>query len=179
MATLHDLKTTPGVAPTRDPATAGFTLQQTMMRISDPEKSLAFYTGVLGFRLEAKLDFPDKEFTLFFLSLDLAPLPTDEADRLQHVFSRPAYLELCWNYDGSGATPDQQHGWGHIGISVPSLAAAVKHVDKRGVKFVKRPEDGTMREIAFVADPDGYLIEIIEPALMRSYARDLPPAVVA
>ena len=62
---------------------------------------------------------------------------------------------------------------------MPSLAAAVKHLDKRGVKFVKRPEDGTMREIAFVADPDGYLIEIIEPALMRSYARDLPPAVGA
>lgn len=159
-----------GVSATRNPATAGFKLQQTMLRVSDPEKSLAFYTGVLGMRLEAKLDFPDKAFTLFFLSFDLDPLPNDEADRLESVFSRPAFLELCWNYDGSVGEVDQKHGFGHIGVSVPSLADAVKHFDKHNVKFVKRPEDGTMREIAFISDPDGYWIEVLEPQLMRNYA---------
>ena len=60
--------------------------------------------------------------------------------------------------------------WGHIGISVPSLEAAVKFFDKKCVKFVKRPEDGTMREIAFIQDVDGYWIEVIEAKLMRAYA---------
>lgn len=173
MATLQDLKETPGVQPTRDPATAGFVLQQTMLRVSDPEKSLRFYTSVLGFRLVAKLDFPERGFTLFFLELGSDPLPNAEADRLEAVFGRPAMLELCWNHDGNiGDGPDQKHGWGHIGISVPSLSAAVAHFDKHGVKFTKRPEDGTMKEIAFIADPDGYSIEILEPGLMRGYARE-------
>lgn len=111
MATPQDLKETPGVCPTRDPATAGFQLQQTMLRISDPEKSLAFYTGVLGMRLSAKLDFPDKAFTLFFLECgSLQPLPSGEADRLENVFSRPGFLELCWNYDGAVGEIDQNHG---------------------------------------------------------------------
>lgn len=141
------------------------------MRISDPEKSLAFYTGVLGMRLAAKLSFPDKEFDLFFLEFGLDPLPSGEADRIENVFSRPAFLELCWNYDGSVGDIDQKHGWGHIGICVPNLADAVKHFDKHKVKFIKRPEDGSMSEIAFLVDPDGYWIEILEAKLMRNYAR--------
>ena len=110
MATLQDLKETPGVCPTRDPATTGFQLQQTMLRISDPEKSLAFYTGVLGMRLAAKLDFPEKACTLLFLEFGLQPLPSGEADRLENVFSRPGFLELCWNYDGVVGDIDQKHG---------------------------------------------------------------------
>ena len=145
-----------------------------MMRISDPERSLAFYTKVMGMRLAAKLDFPDRQFTLFFLegAADFVPLPDNEADRLEHVFGRGAFLELCWNYNGDvGAGPDQGHGWGHVGVCVPSLEAACAWFDKNGVKFVKRPDEGSMKEIAFVADPDGYWIEIIEAAKMRVYAR--------
>ena len=62
---------------------------------------------------------------------------------------------------------------------MPSLADAVKRFDALGCKFIKRPEDGTMREVAFLEAPDGYWVEIMEAKLMRRYARDLPPAVVA
>ena len=61
-------------------------------------------------------------------------------------------------------------GFGHIGISVPSLEAAVAHFDKCKVKFVKRPEEGSMRDIAFIQDPDGYWIEVIQADLMRQFA---------
>ena len=53
---------------------------------------------------------------------------------------------------------------------MPSLEAAVEHFDKSGVKFVKRPEEGSMRDIAFIQDPDGYWIEVLEAAKMRQFA---------
>jgi len=61
-------------------------------------------------------------------------------------------------------------GFGHIGISVPDLEAAVAHFDKCNVKFVKRPEEGSMRDLAFIQDPDGYWIEVIQADLMRQFA---------
>ena len=63
-----------------------------------------------------------------------------------------------------------QKSFGHIGISVPNLSEAVAHFDKHGVKFVKRPEEGSMRDLAFIADPDGYWIEVIQADLMRQFA---------
>ena len=53
---------------------------------------------------------------------------------------------------------------------MPNLADAVAHFDKHGVKFVKRPEEGSMRDLAFIADPDGYWIEVIQADLMRQFA---------
>jgi lactoylglutathione lyase len=61
-------------------------------------------------------------------------------------------------------------GYGHVCISVPDLPAAVSWFDSQGVNFVKRPEDGSMKDIAFITDPDGYWIEIVEPARLARIA---------
>jgi lactoylglutathione lyase len=73
---LHDLQTLPGVTAQPDAATAQFVFNHTMLRVKDIEKSLDFYTRVLGFRLVDKRDFPEAAFSLYFLALvDPAQIP--------------------------------------------------------------------------------------------------------
>ena len=157
----------------RDPATAGFTLNQTMLRIRDPQASVRFYTEVLGFTLLHKLDFAEAEFSLYFLALlrDDETVPEDLGDRLRFVFSRETTLELTHNW-GTETDPNfagyhsgnaEPRGFGHLGISVPDVAAACARFETLGVDFLKRPDDGRMKGIAFIKDPDGYWIEILSP----------------
>ena len=88
-----------GVHAQRPEPTRGFKLQQTMLRIKDPERSLAFYTGVLGMRLSATLAFEAQRFSLYFLEFSSTALPADEGDRLEDVFSgRSSFLELTHNH---------------------------------------------------------------------------------
>ncbi len=157
----------------RDPATAGYTLNQTMLRIRDPQASIRFYCDVLGFTLLHRLDFAEAKFSLYFLALrrDGETVPEDAAERLRFVFSRETTLELTHNW-GTEADPDfagyhngntDPRGFGHLGISVPDVAAACARFETLGIEFVKRPEDGRMKGIAFIKDPDGYWIEILSP----------------
>ena len=60
----------------------------------------------------------------------------------------------------------QPQGFGHICFAVPDLAAAIRWFDENGVAYVKRPEQGKMKDVAFVKDPDGYWIEILQPDLL-------------
>ena len=153
-----------------------------MLRVKDPAASLRFYTAVLGMTLLTRLDFPDREFSLYFLAFlppgGAAAIPDDPAARAEWVFSQPNTLELTHNY-GTEAEPGQVYasgneegakGFGHLGVSVPSLAAACARFEALGVPFIKKPGAGTMQDIAFVADPDGYWVEIIEPGKMGQYA---------
>ena len=164
----------PGLHEDRDPSTEGFIFNHTMLRIKSPEVSLDFYTRVLGMTLVKKLDFPGMEFTLYFLAATAADGPQwsgDDDERLVQTFSRPALLELTHNW-GDEDDPDVSYhsgneepkGFGHLGFSVPDLDAACERFEKLGVDFVKRPNDGSMRDIAFVRDPDGYWIEFFTPA---------------
>ena len=157
----------------RDPATAGFTLNQTMLRVRDPDASLSFYQDVLGFTFLQKLDFEEMEFSLYFLALlkDGETVPADPAERARFTFSRETTLELTHNW-GTENDPDfagyhngnsDRRGFGHLGISVPDVTAACERFDQLGVEFVKRPDDGKMKGIAFIKDPDGYWIEILSP----------------
>lgn len=151
------------------PATKDFIMQQTMYRIKDPRRSLPFYTNVLGMRLLQKLDFPEMNFSLYFMGYEPAQeIPTDPAERLKWTFTRKATIELTHNW-GTESDPDavyhtgntEPKGFGHIGITVPDVYEACKRFEELGVEFVKKPNDGKMKGIAFIKDPDGYWIEIL------------------
>jgi lactoylglutathione lyase len=87
-----DLMSTPGVSQERDPATEKYKFQQTMLRVKDPERSLDFYTRILGMTLIAKLPFPSMKFTLYFVAYCDAEkdIPDDPGDRIEQCFSRCA-----------------------------------------------------------------------------------------
>jgi lactoylglutathione lyase len=171
----------PGVQADAAPQTRGFTLNHSMLRIKDPKVSLDFYSRVFGMRVLRKLDFPEMKFSLYFLHRPAegeAPPPEDAGERTAWTFSQRGILELTHNWgteddpafryhDGNA----QPQGFGHICFSVPDLDAAVAWFDQHGVAFVKRPDQGKMRDVAFVKDPDGYWIEIVEPARLKNLGR--------
>ena len=148
--------------------TQDFVLNQTMLRIKDPAKSIPFYEEVLGMTLIEKFDFPAMEFSLYFLGYPTEPVPEDAAARAKWLFDQPALLELTYNYGTESDAEFKHHngneeprGFGHIGISVPDVYAASERFESLGVPFVKKPDDGAMRGLAFIQDPDGYWIEIL------------------
>jgi lactoylglutathione lyase len=170
----------PGVDPDPPAASDGFTLNHCMLRVKDPAVSLAFYTRVFGMRLLRKLDFPEMSFSLYFLhrARDGEVVPEDVGKRTAWTFAQRGILELTHNWgtesqDGfryhDGNAPPQ--GFGHICFSVPDLDAAIGWLDENRLEYVKRPEQGKMRDVAFVKDPDGYWIEIVEPARLEGLGR--------
>ncbi|XP_002156622.1 lactoylglutathione lyase isoform X1 [Hydra vulgaris] len=154
----------------RDPDTEQFYLQQTMLRVKDPKKSLVFYSNVLGMRLLHKLDFPAMKFSVYFMGFEKdEDIPNNDEERLAWCFSRKGTLELTHNW-GTESDETNYHngnseprGFGHIGIAVPDLEASCERFEKMGVPFKKKPTDGVMKTIAFILDPDGYWIEIFNP----------------
>jgi len=149
-------------------ATRGFVLNQTMLRIKNPDASVRFYRDVLGMTLLERFDFPDMAFSLFFLGYPNEPGPTEKKARARWVFDQPALLELTHNHgteDESGPVyhngNDDPRGFGHIGVSVPDVYEACARFEQMGVEFVKGPDDGAMKGLAFIKDPDGYWIEIL------------------
>jgi len=119
-----------------------------MLRVGNLEKSLAFYTGVLGMKELRRKDYPDGRFTLAFVGYQ------DEASG--------SVLELTHNWDTERY--DLGSGYGHIAIEVEDAYRACEDVKTRGGKIVR--EAGPMKHgltvIAFVEDPDGYKIEFIQ-----------------
>ncbi|UVN46751.1 lactoylglutathione lyase [Pseudomonas mosselii] len=173
---LHDLQTQPGVTAQPDTATAHFVFNHTMLRVKDIEKSLDFYTRVLGFSLVDKRDFPEAAFSLYFLALvDQKAIPADDAERHQWMKSIPGVLELTHNH-GTENDPEfayhdgntDPRGFGHICISVPDVVAACARFEALDVPFQKRLSDGRMKHLAFVKDPDGYWVEIIQPTELKA-----------
>jgi lactoylglutathione lyase len=162
----------PGVAGTPDAATRGFTFNHSMLRVKDPAVALDFYTRVLGMRVLRKLDFPEMKFSLYFLHRpqDGETPPDDAGQRTAWTFAQRGILELTHNW-GTESDPGfryhdgnaQPQGFGHICFSVPNLDEAVAWFDRNHVTYVKRPEQGKMKDVAFIQDPDGYWIEIVEP----------------
>ncbi len=160
----------------RDPATAGFSFNQTMLRVRDPDVSVAFYREVLGMTLLSRLDFPEMKFSLFFMTYLHAgeTIPDDPPELARFIFARETTLELThsWgtesdsSFRGYHNGNDEPRGFGHLGISVPDVDAACARFEALGVPFKKRPEDGKMKGIAFITDPDGYWIEILSPKSM-------------
>ena len=169
----------PGLCDKPDRDTQSYLFNQTMLRIKDPAVSLDFYTRVLGMRLVRKLDFPAMKFSLYFLAYlgeeEARQVPEDDAKRLTYTFGREAMLELTHNWGSEDDTDfsyhngnDQPQGFGHIGITVPDVYAAAERFEKLGVDFVKKPDDGKMKGLAFIKDPDGYWIEILQADMMET-----------
>ena len=123
-------------------------LLHTMLRVGDLERSLRFYTEVLGMGLLRRKDYPEGRFTLAFVGYG--------SERESTV------LELTHNWDT--AAYDLGEGYGHIAIGVEDIAATCAAIAAKGGKVVRPP--GPMKHgstvIAFVEDPDGYRIELIQ-----------------
>ncbi|MDH5534439.1 MAG: lactoylglutathione lyase [Betaproteobacteria bacterium] len=120
----------------------------TMVRVGNLDRSIAFYTEVLGMKVLRRKDYPGGRFTNVFVGYD------DEA--------RSAVLELTHNWDTESY--DLGTGYGHVAVEVDDAREACEAVKKRGGRVTR--EAGPMKHgttvIAFVEDPDGYKIEFVE-----------------
>ena len=126
-----------------------YRMLHTMLRVMDLDKSLAFYTEQLGMKLLRKKDFPEGRFTLAFVGYG------DEMDT--------SVIELTHNWPRKEPYTIGD-GYGHMAIAVPDIYATCDRLAKEGVKIPRPP--GPMKHggsvIAFIEDPDGYKIELIE-----------------
>ncbi|KAG5870617.1 hypothetical protein JTB14_030360 [Gonioctena quinquepunctata] len=162
--------------------TKDFILQQTMYRIKDPKKSLPFYSEVLGMQLLTKLDFPSMKFSLFFMGYEDPKDISGEVsskERISWALGRKATVELTHNWGTETDDNYKSHngnqepkGFGHIGVMVPDVYKACERFEKLGVNFIKKPDDGKMKGIAFITDPDGYWIEIFNNKRVGDIVQD-------
>jgi lactoylglutathione lyase len=120
----------------------------TMVRVGDLERSLDFYSNVLGMKILRRKDYPDGRFTLAFVGYG------DESSN--------AVIELTHNWDTKAY--DIGSGYGHIALGMENIYTACEAIREKGGKITREPgpmKHGTT-EIAFVEDPDGYKIELIQ-----------------
>ena len=124
-------------------------LLHTMIRVRDLDRSIDFYTRLLGMQVLRRKDYPGGKFTLAFVGYG------DEADN--------AVIELTYNWDQKEPY-ELGTGFGHLAIGVPDIYAACERLEQEGVSIPRPP--GPMKHggsvIAFIEDPDGYKIELIE-----------------
>lgn len=120
----------------------------TMLRVGDMQRSLQFYIDVMGMTLLREEQYPEAEFSLAFVGYG-----DEESDTV---------IELTYNWGSDNY--DLGNGFGHIAIAVPDAVAACEQIKQRGGKVIR--EAGPMMHgtivLAFIEDPDGYKIELIE-----------------
>ncbi len=122
-------------------------LLHTMLRVGNLQKSIAFYTEILGMTMLRKSDYPEGKFTLAFLGYG------DEANHTA--------LELTHNWDTDSY--ELGSGYGHIAIEVDDVYQATAKIEQQGGNILRPagPMNAGTTIIAFVEDPDGYPIELI------------------
>lgn len=120
----------------------------TMLRVGDMQRSIDFYTQVLGMQLLRKRDNPEYQYTLAFLGFE----------------ANPAQAELELTYNWGQTEYDMGTAYGHIAIGVPDCYAACERIKAAGGQVTREagPVKGGTTVIAFVTDPDGYKIELIQ-----------------
>ena len=123
-------------------------LLHTMLRVGDLDRSIDFYTRLLGMRLLRTTERPEQKYTLAFVGYGSNP---------EH-----AEIELTYNHGVTGY--ELGTAYGHIALGVPDVAAACERIRAGGGTITREPGPvkGGSTVIAFVADPDGYKIELIE-----------------
>jgi lactoylglutathione lyase len=119
-----------------------------MLRVGDLQRSVKFYTEVLGMKLLRTTDRPEQKYSLAFVGYDSE--------------DRASVLELTYNYGVERY--DLGGGFGHVALEMPDVAKACENVRRMGGKVTREagPVKGGTTVIAFVEDPDGYKIEFIE-----------------
>ncbi|MET0069252.1 MAG: lactoylglutathione lyase [Candidatus Thiodiazotropha sp.] len=119
----------------------------TMLRVGNLQRSIDFYTQVLGMKLLRQQDYPDGEFTLAFVGYG------DEHDH--------TVIELTHNWDTEHY--DLGDGFGHLAIEVDDVYEAAAQIRDRGGKIIREagPMNAGTTIIAFIEDPDGYAIELL------------------
>lgn len=124
-------------------------MMHTMLRVGNLQRSIAFYTELLGMKLIKELDFPEGEFTLAFVGYGAEENNT--------------VIELTYNYGQSEY--EMGNAFGHIALETPDIYATAEKLKKAGAEFTLEP--GPMQHgkthIAFLKDPDGYFIELVQP----------------
>ena len=126
-----------------------FQLMHTMLRVKDLDKSLDFYTNLLGMTLLNKLEFPEGKFTLAFIGYG----PEDTH----------SVIELTYNWDQEESY-NLGDGYGHIALGVRDIHGVCAGLEKAGANIPRKPgpmKHGTT-EIAFIEDPDGYKVELVD-----------------
>jgi len=119
----------------------------TMLRVGDLDRSIRFYTEVLGMKLLRQKDYPDGRFTLAFIGYG------EESDN--------TVIELTYNWDTDSY--ELGTGYGHIALEVDDVYKATEEISKRGGKVLRDagPMNAGTTIIAFIEDPDGYPVELI------------------
>jgi len=160
------------------------TWQQSMLRIADPVKSVAFYQDQMGMTLVDTFDFPQWNFKIFFMvtlpegeTYTLIPGTSEAHDYMWSI--EGTALELTYNYgteepsfEGYHSGNEGKDGFGHIAFNTDDVYAACEKLEKVGVTFKKKPDEGRMKGLAFAYDPDGYWVEIVkrsEPGKIPNY----------
>ncbi|NSW74567.1 lactoylglutathione lyase [bacterium] len=119
----------------------------TMLRVSNLDESIKFYVDILKLKLVRKSDYPHGKFTLAFLSYDINEEP---------------FLELTYNWETDKY--NLGNGFGHIAIGVDDLYSTCEEITKKGGKITREPGPmkGSKSLLAFVEDPNGYKIELLQ-----------------
>lgn len=125
-----------------------FRIMHTMIRVGDLDRSVAFYSGHFGMSVVKKVDVPDAKYTNVFIGYG-----DENSDPM---------IELTYNYGVSSY--ESGNGFGHLAIGVRDIYAVCERLRAAGVKIAREPgplKFGTVH-IAFIDDPDGYRIELID-----------------
>ena len=119
----------------------------TMLRVGDLDRSIRFYTDVLGMKLLRRRDYPDGRFTLAFVGYG------DESDN--------TVIELTHNWDTDSY--ELGTGYGHIALEVDDVYKATEEINRRGGRILRDagPMNAGTTIISFIEDPDGYPVELI------------------
>ena len=119
----------------------------TMLRVNNLDESIKFYVDILKLKLVRKSDYPHGKFTLAFLSYDINEEP---------------FLELTYNWETDNY--NLGNGFGHIAIGVDDLYSTCEEISKKGGRITREPGPmkGSKSLLAFVEDPNGYKIELLQ-----------------
>ncbi|KAF3917730.1 hypothetical protein ABW20_dc0101058 [Dactylellina cionopaga] len=146
-----------------------------MIRVKSATESLKFYQEVMGMTLLRTSKNPNNKFDLYFLGYKRE----GEAENETLTADREGLLELTYNYGTDDPESDfkgyhdgnaEPQGFGHICISVDDLDTACARFEEKNANWKKRLTDGRMKDVAFIKDPDGYWIEVIQNESLKKRA---------